>query len=182
MHINHTFMSLGRNICLGYYTNPVVAEPYSMMTSSNGNILRVTGPLSGEFPAQRPVTRSFDVFFDLRLNKRLSKQSWGWWFETPSRPLWRYCTCLPRRLVSTCTISASRIYRKYKYILVFPYVKGEAKGYNKDYIYCIHSGYSVVKIAAPDGLRRCWELEIMCKVKSIQVVQMNINGLQHGTI
>ena len=35
---------------------------------------------------QRPVTRSFDVFFDLRLNKRLRKQSWGWWFETPSRP------------------------------------------------------------------------------------------------
>ena len=41
-------------------------------------------PVSGEFPAQRPVTRSFDVFFDLRLNKRLSKQSWGWWFETLS--------------------------------------------------------------------------------------------------
>ena len=37
--------------------------------------------VSGEFPSQRPVTRSFDVFFDLRLNKRLSKQSWGWWFE-----------------------------------------------------------------------------------------------------
>ena len=34
---------------------------------------------SGEFPAQRPVTRSFDVFFDLRPNKRLSKQPWGWW-------------------------------------------------------------------------------------------------------
>ena len=48
-------------------------------------------PVPGEFPAQRPVTRSFDVFFDLRLNKRLSKQSWGWWFETPSRPLWRQC-------------------------------------------------------------------------------------------
>ena len=42
-------------------------------------------------PAQRPVTWSFDVFFDLRLNKRLSKQSWGWWFETLSRPLWRHC-------------------------------------------------------------------------------------------
>ena len=28
-----------------------------------------------EFPTQRPVTRSFDVFFDLRPNKRLSKQS-----------------------------------------------------------------------------------------------------------
>ena len=45
-------------------------------------------PVSGEIPAQRPVTRSFDVFFDLRLNKRLSKQWWGWWFETLSRPLW----------------------------------------------------------------------------------------------
>ena len=46
-------------------------------------------PVTGEFPAQRPVTRSIDVFFDLHLNERLSKQSWGWGFETPSRPLWR---------------------------------------------------------------------------------------------
>ena len=46
---------------------------------------------SDEFPAHRPVTRSFGVFIDLRLNKRLSKQSWGWWFETPSRSLqWRH--------------------------------------------------------------------------------------------
>ena len=48
-------------------------------------------PVPGEFPVQRSVTRSFDVFFDLRLNKRLSKQSWGWWFETLSRTLWRHC-------------------------------------------------------------------------------------------
>ena len=48
-------------------------------------------PVPGEFPAQRPMLRSFDVFFDLRLNKRLKKQSWGWWFETLSRPLWRHC-------------------------------------------------------------------------------------------
>ena len=47
--------------------------------------------VTGEFPTQRPVTQSFDVFFDLRLNKRLSKQSWCWWFEKPSRPLWRHC-------------------------------------------------------------------------------------------
>ena len=40
---------------------------------------------------KRPVTRSFDVFFDLRLNKRLCKQPWGWWFETPSWSLWRQC-------------------------------------------------------------------------------------------
>ena len=47
-------------------------------------------PVTGEFPAQRPVMRSFDVSYDLRLDKGLSKQSWGWWFETPSRSLWRY--------------------------------------------------------------------------------------------
>ena len=48
-------------------------------------------PVFGEFSRQRPVTRSFDVFFDLRLNKRLRKQSWGWWFETLLRPLGRHC-------------------------------------------------------------------------------------------
>ena len=48
-------------------------------------------PVTGEFSAQRPVMRSFDVFFDLCLNKRLGKQLWGWWFETPSHPLWRHC-------------------------------------------------------------------------------------------
>ena len=62
-----------------------------MMTSSNGNIFRVTGHLCGEFTGwQRPVTRSFDVFFDLHPNKRLSKHSWGWWFETAPCPLWRH--------------------------------------------------------------------------------------------
>ena len=48
-------------------------------------------PVTGEFPSQRLVTRSFDVFFDLCMDKRLSTQSWGWWFETPSCPLWRHC-------------------------------------------------------------------------------------------
>ena len=48
-------------------------------------------PVTGEFTTERPVTRSFDVFFDLHLNKRLSKQWWGWWFETPSCSLWRHC-------------------------------------------------------------------------------------------
>ena len=48
-------------------------------------------PVPGEYPAQRPVTRSFDVFFDMRPNERLSKQCRGWWFETSSSPLWRHC-------------------------------------------------------------------------------------------
>ena len=47
--------------------------------------------LNAGLGGQRLVTRSFDVFFDLRLIKRLSKQSWGWWFETPLRSLWRHC-------------------------------------------------------------------------------------------
>ena len=50
----------------------------------------VNSPVTGEFPSQRPMTRSFDVFFDLRLNKRLSKHSRRRWFETPSRSLWHH--------------------------------------------------------------------------------------------
>ena len=46
--------------------------------------------VTGEFPSQRPVTRSFDVFFDLYLNKRLSKQTRHWWFETPLRSSYRH--------------------------------------------------------------------------------------------
>ena len=71
-----------------------------MMTSSNGNssvlltLCAGKSPVTGEFPEQRPVTWSFDVFFDLRLNKRLSKQSWDWWFETQSCSLWRHCNVL----------------------------------------------------------------------------------------
>ena len=43
------------------------------------------------WPSQRPVTLSFDVFFHLCLNKQFSKQSWGWWFETLSHSLWCHC-------------------------------------------------------------------------------------------
>ena len=41
-------------------------------------------------PPQRPV--GFAVFFDLRMETLLSKQSRRWWFETPSRSLWRHCS------------------------------------------------------------------------------------------
>ena len=47
-------------------------------------------PVPGELPTQRSVTLSFDVFFVLRPNKRLSKHWWWWWLETPSCPLWRH--------------------------------------------------------------------------------------------
>ena len=75
-------------------------------------ILAGNSQVPGEFPAQRPVTRSFHVFFDLRLNKPLSKQSRGWWFETLSRPLWRHfnvmpCSVLSFRLANVCGIHIS---------------------------------------------------------------------------
>ena len=62
-------------------------ETYSALLA----ICAGNSPVPGEFHAQSPLTRSFDVFFDLHLNKRLSGQSWGWWFETLLRPLWRHC-------------------------------------------------------------------------------------------
>ena len=68
-----------------------------------------------QFPAQRPVTRSFDVFIDLRLNERLSKQSWAWWFETLSRPLWRHCNVM----VQSSAISAK--YRS-RFTLLSPHI------------------------------------------------------------
>ena len=46
-------------------------------------------PVTGEFSSQRSVTQSFDVYFDLRQNTKLDKQSRRRWFETPSRSLWR---------------------------------------------------------------------------------------------
>ena len=62
-------------------------ETFSMLLAlCDGN-----PPVTGGFPSQRPVTRRFDVFFDLCLNKWLSKQSRRWWFETSSRSLWRHC-------------------------------------------------------------------------------------------
>ena len=70
----------------------------STMTSSNVNIFRFTGlfvwrihrsPRNSLHKAQWRGPLMFSLI--CALNKRLSKQSWGWWFETPSRPLWRHC-------------------------------------------------------------------------------------------
>ena len=58
--------------------------------------------VTGEFPTQWPVRRSFDVVFDLCLNKRLSKQSWGRWFETPSCSLWGYYICHALHVLQQC--------------------------------------------------------------------------------
>ena len=90
-----------------------------MMTSSNGNGFRVTGPLS---PVNSPLKGQWRVplmMFSLvcALNKRLSTQSWCWWFETPLRSLWRHCNgkdllnSIPNRLLH---IQASSLMDKYR--------------------------------------------------------------------
>ena len=61
-------------------------EPFSALLA----ICAGNSPVSGEYSAQRPVTRSFEVFVDLRLNERLIKQSLSWWSETLSCSLWRH--------------------------------------------------------------------------------------------
>ena len=66
--------------------------------SASTAICAGNSPVTGEFPSKRPATRGFDIFFDLHPNKRLSKQSWRWWFEPPSRPLWRRCNDLNKNL------------------------------------------------------------------------------------
>ena len=81
--------------CTKYTRNPKSKMTSSIETFSALLIIYAgKSPETGEFPAQRPVTRSFGDFFDLRLNKRLSKHCWGWWFETPSCSLWRHSNAL----------------------------------------------------------------------------------------
>ena len=80
-----------------------------MMMSSNGIFSALlalcagNSPVTREFPTQKPVTQSFDVFFDVCLNKRLSKQSRGWWLEMPSLSLWGHCNEILKSDVWTCS-------------------------------------------------------------------------------
>ena len=80
----------------------------ALLTICAGN-----SPVTSDFPIQRPVTRSFDVFFDPRPNIQLSKQWWGWWFETPSCPLWRHCNAqMSGRFAHHLIIIIMQTYRK----------------------------------------------------------------------
>ena len=86
-------------------SNPIMMTYQIVTFSALLAICAGNSPVSSEFPVQRPVTQSFDVFFDLRLNKRFSKESWGWLFETLSCPSWRPCNVLIKTLgVITCTM------------------------------------------------------------------------------
>ena len=77
---------------------------FALLALCTGN-----SPVTGEFPSQWPVTRSFYFSFDLRRNKRLSKQEWGWLFETPSHSLWRHHNC--NEIFIFCLTDASTSHR-----------------------------------------------------------------------
>ena len=105
LHLSrHQRSLLSLLICLLSVTHGIMAQEYVYMRKLNTAwwwhqmetfslllaLCAGNSPVTGEFPAQRPVTQSFDVSLDLRLNKQLRKQSWDWWFEMPSRSLWRH--------------------------------------------------------------------------------------------
>ena len=99
------------------------ATTNNMMTLSSRIIFALLAlcegkpPVTGGFPSQRPVTRGFDVFFDLRLNKRSNKQSRRRWFEPPSRPLWRHCNATTESFTYIMGCIASVIW-KFKHIIL----------------------------------------------------------------
>ena len=65
-----------------YFEKKKIKIPLYFVIPKSLAIFAGNSPVPSEFPAQRPVMRSFDVFLDLRPNKWLSKQWWGFWFET----------------------------------------------------------------------------------------------------
>ena len=58
------------------------------------------------------------------LNKRLSKQSWGCWFEMPSRSLWRHCNGLNKNLhTNSCEKETWIMFNNYFNANVFIHVE-----------------------------------------------------------
>ena len=129
-------------------TPAIVPSRYNMMTSWTGNIFALLdlcaeiSPITGEFPAERPVTRSCGVFFDLRLNKWLSKQSWGCWFVTPLGSLWRHCNEITRYRCNNPNTCCADDMNKWNLYLYF-YHSVTPVAHSKDIVYtrwCDESG------------------------------------------
>ena len=120
---------------------------YALLAICVGN-----SPVPREFPAQRPVTRSFDLFFDLHPNKQLSKQWWGWWFEVPSCPLWRHRNDL--RMFPVLSQDHNCAYSCILYI------------YNCTNICVSNSWYHGTK-AVWDGMKMPSSLTIICYVQKL---------------
>ena len=106
-------------LTLGAVTqSPTVAWWRHQMGSFSALLALCDGnpPVTGGFLSLRAATRSFDVFFDLRHNKLLNKQSRRWWLETPSRSLWRHCDVYePRQNNSTVENSSDHAINFYSF-------------------------------------------------------------------
>ena len=110
----------------GHYNAHSLGKMINMMTSSNGNIFSRYWPFCGEnhqSPVNRLVTRRSDVFFDLRLNKRLSTQSWGWWLNKPSHSLWRHCNEVEKGPTLPWMLSNPHRNACVNYFLLYTFVK-----------------------------------------------------------
>ena len=67
-NLNHTksaILLISQRVDISWWRHQM--EAFSALPA----ICAENSPVPGEFPVQRPLTRSFDIFFDLRLNKRL---------------------------------------------------------------------------------------------------------------
>ena len=119
-------------------------------------------PVTGEFPTQRPVSRSFDVSFDLHRNKWLNKQSWGRWSDTPSRPLWRHCNAVTsfhkcNHNWISLEIACMRFVnpKTSQYMCWYPFSRVKYKTCNR------------VQICIRKGLIKCFSLDQRCIVHMI---------------
>ena len=111
------------------------------MTSSKGSLYRITGLLYGDFTGDRwiPRTKASDpelwCFFDLWLNKCLSKQSWGWRIETPPCWLWRHC--------NDTTLAEDSLKKRFWPLLTKGmHLVTYASHYNRTLTMCIHRSQS----------------------------------------
>ena len=142
------------NMVVRLSTFSCIYHKTSMEWKSNGNIYRVTGLLCGEFTGHRWINLTkasdaeLDAFFDLRLNKRLNKQSGRRWFETPSRPLWRHCHGLTRldwdKRQSFCYISPHELCTSFvNCCAVLLFISGWIYPYRPGLLY-VHSGNHMI--------------------------------------
>ena len=81
--LHHKFQTITNRSDIIELTTVILME----ISSASLTVFAGNSQVTAEFPSQRLVTRSFDVFFDLPLKKWFDRQSQSWWLETPLRSL-----------------------------------------------------------------------------------------------
>ena len=136
-------------------------------------------PVTGGFPSQRPVTRSFDIFFYLRRNKRLSKQPRRRRFDTPSRSLWRQCNVVlvPEFTVFTetsnsqyLTLPSTSLEKGYRHIQTSLYHMMTSSNGN---IFCV-TGHLCGEFTGPRWILRTKASDVDALMFSLICVWINV--------